>query len=355
MADVVVIGAGVIGASIGWHLRRLGVRDVLLVDRAAGPGEGSTGRATGGFRAQFSTEVNVRLSLLSREKLLRFQEDTGVDPGYLQAGYLWLARTEEQLSILRDAQRVQHRCGLHEAVILKRADIARVNPHVRTDDIVGAAFCPTDGYIRPLEILRGYLQDANVRWNAPIAAVRRDAVALADGSEIACGAIVNAAGAWAARIAEVPVTPLRRQVATTPPTDVLPPDTPMTIWADDGFHVRPRDGRVLVLAPGDDAGWLDRMRGLTQKRVPPLRGVTIEFGWDGLYEMSPDNHAILGRLRDDLYVANGSSGHGVMHSPAIGQLLAELIVHGAARSLDIHALRPSRFVEGRPNRAPDLL
>jgi len=353
MSDVVVIGAGVIGASVAWHLRKLGVRDVLLVDRADGPGQGSTGRATGGFRAQFGTEVNVRLSLLSREKLLRFQDDTGVDPGFLQAGYLWLAATGEQLAVLREAQQVQHRCGLHEAVIVK--DAASVNPYVRTDDVIGAAWCPTDGFVKPLEILRGYLQGANVRWGARVAAVKRDAVRLADGTGIPCGAIVDAAGAWAAEIADVPVTPLKRQVATTPPTDALPAAMPMTIWVEDGFHLRVRDGRVLLLAPGDDAGWLDRIREQTKKRVPALRDLEIGYGWDGDYEMSPDKHAILGRLRDDLYVANGSSGHGVMHAPALGQLLAEIIVHGRAGSLDVEALRPTRFAEGQPNLAPDLL
>ena len=354
MTDVVVIGAGVIGASVAWHLRKLGVREVLLVDRAAGPGEGSTGRATGGFRAQFGTAINVRLSLLAREKLLRFQEDTGVDPGYLQAGYLWLARTAEQLAMLRAAHDVQQACGLHEARILKRADIANVNPYVRSDDVAGAAWCPTDGFLKPLEILRGYLQGANVRWNAQVAALRPNAVRLADGSEIACGAIVNAAGPWAAEIADLPVTPLRRQLACTPETDKLPASMPMTIWVEDGFHLRVRDGRVLLLAPGDDAGWLDRIREYAL-RVPPLNGLPIEFGWDGLYEMSPDKHAIVGRLRENLYVVNGSSGHGVMHAPALGQLLAEIIVDGRAQSLDIHALRPSRFAEGQPNVAPDLL
>jgi sarcosine oxidase subunit beta len=352
MADVVVIGAGVIGASIAWHLRKLGVREVLLIDRGAAPGEGSTGRATGGFRAQFGTEVNVRLSLLAREKLLRFADETGVDPGYVQAGYLWLARTEEQLAVLRAAQQVQHAAGLSEARILK--DVRGVNPHVRGDDLAGAAWCPTDGFIKPLEILRGYLQGANVRWGAQVTGIQAGSIQLADGSKITCGTIVNAAGAWASEILEVPVTPLRRQVARTPETDTLPAGMPMTIWVEDGFHLRVRDGRVLLLAPGDDAGFLARIRKFAE-RVPPLHGVPIEYGWDGLYEMSPDKHAILGRVQEGVYVANGASGHGVMHAPALGQLLAEIIVHGRALSFDVHALRPSRFAEGQPNAIPYLL
>jgi sarcosine oxidase subunit beta len=147
---------------------------------------------------------------------------------------------------------------------------------------------------------------------------------------------------------------LRRQVARTPETDTLPAGMPMTIWVEDGFHLRVRDGRVLLLAPGDDAGFLARIRKFAE-RVPPLHGVPIEYGWDGLYEMSPDKHAILGRVQEGVYVANGASGHGVMHAPALGQLLAEIIVHGRALSLDVHALRPSRFAEGQPNAIPYLL
>jgi sarcosine oxidase subunit beta len=379
-ADVVIVGAGVVGASVSWHLRRLGVREVVLLEREAEPGLGSTGRATGGFRAQYATGINVRLSLLAREKLLRFEEEVGVDPGYLPAGYLWLARTAQQLEALRAAQAVQHAAGLTEARILIGDEIARVNPHLRMDDVAGAAFCPTDGFIRPLQILRGYLKTAQVRYGARVSGLRRsgariDAVELSDGTRLACGAVVDAAGAWASGVArlagvDLPVAPLRRQVACTAETDALPAEMPLTIWVDDGLHLRVRDGRVLLVwpTPGDpddafstevDPRWLEEVRRMAIARVPALRDVAIEPGrsWAGLYEMSPDRHAILGEAPgcENLYLANGSSGHGVMHAPALGQLLAEIIVHGRARSLDAHALRPSRFAEGDANPSDGLL
>jgi sarcosine oxidase subunit beta len=379
-ADVVIVGAGVVGASVSWHLRRLGVREVVLLEREAEPGLGSTGRATGGFRAQFATGINVRLSLLAREKLRRFAEEVGVDPGYLPAGYLWLARTAQQLEALRAAQAVQHAAGLTEARILIGDEIERVNPHLCADDVAGAAFCPTDGFVRPLQLLRGYLKAAQVRCCARVSGLRRsgariDAVELSDGTRLACGAVVDAAGAWASGVArlagvELPVAPLRRQVACTAETDALPAEMPLTIWVDDGFHLRVRDGRVLLLlpTPGDpvdafstevDPRWLDEVRRMAIARVPALRGVAVEPGrsWAGLYEMSPDRHAILGEAPgcENLYLANGSSGHGVMHAPALGQLLAEIIVHGRALSLDVHALRPSRFAEGDANPSDGLL
>jgi glycine/D-amino acid oxidase-like deaminating enzyme len=379
MQDVLVIGAGVVGASVAWHLARLGVR-ATLVEREAAPGRGSTGRATGGFRAQYGTAVNVRLSLLAREKIRRFEEETGVDPGYDPRGYLWLARTPAQLDVLRAAQAVQHAEGLAEARILDEAGIRQVNPFIHAGGFAGAAFCPTDGYIRPLDLLRGYLKGAEVRTGAAVTGLRRqgariESVRLSDGSELAAGIVVDAAGPWAGPVArlagvDLPVAPLRRQVGSTVDTAALPPSMPMTIWVDDGLHIRPRDGRVLLVwpTPGDprdpesvalEPGWMEEVSRRAKERVPALANVATDPGrsWAGLYEMSPDQHALLGPAPgcDNLFLCNGSSGHGVMHSPALGQLLAEIIVHGRARSLDVHALRPSRFAEGQPNPAPDIL
>lgn len=353
--DVLVIGAGVIGASVAYHLAARGCRDVRVVDRAPQPGAGSTGRATGGFRAQFGSAINIRLSLLAREKLLRFEEETGVDPGYRQHGYLFLARSAETLAVLRQAQTLQHACGVTEARMVDAEEARKLNPAIEDDQLLGGTFSPTDGFLRPLDVLRGYVEAAQrlgVRFDFGVEVTsidRGDA-----------GAIVNAAGAWAAALG-APVTPLRRNVACTIATEVLPESMPMTIWADDGFHLRVRDGRVLLLWPDsppiDDEAWHARIEQFTRERLPPLRGVAIDRAhcWSGLYEMSPDRHAIVGRWRDNIYLANGSSGHGVMHAPAIGHLLAETILDGRATTLDITELRPQRFEEGMAIESPTLL
>ena len=141
-AGTVVIGAGVIGSSVAWHLASAGARDVLVVDAATGPDGGSTARATGGFRAQYGTAINVRLSLLARAKLRRFADEVGADPGYLPAGYLWIATDPEQLSTLADAQAIQHAEGLHEAVMVTGDDVLRLQPAVERAGITGGAFCP---------------------------------------------------------------------------------------------------------------------------------------------------------------------------------------------------------------------
>ena len=352
-ADVVVIGAGVIGSSVAYHLASRGVR-VRVVDRAPDANHGSTARATGGFRAQFGTEVNVRLSLLSREKLLRFEDEIGVDSGYQQYGYLFIARTQHELDELLSAQRVQHACGVTKARAVSADEIRTLNPAIEDDSIVGGTFCPTDGFIVPMKIRNGYA-DAAQRLGATFEF--NSAMTSLDPKVT----YVNAAGAWAAEVCSVSVTPLRRRVATTVPTNVLPETMPMTIWAGDAFHLRVRDGRVLLVWPDNppnDEVWLDQVLRWAHERVPVLRDVPIDLGncWQGFYEMSPDRHAIVGRhpQRENVYLANGSSGHGVMHSPAIGQLVAEMIVDGRT-SIDLSALRPARFAEGKPVIGPELL
>ena len=384
-AEVVIIGAGVVGASVAYHLAARGVLGVLVLERGASPGAGSTGRATGGFRAQFGTAVNVGLSLLSREKLLRFEDETGVSPGFEQHGYLFLARGVEELEALVSAQALQHECGLTEARAVGAGEVARLNPAVNVEDVVGGVYCPTDGFIRPLEILRGYTEaakrlGARFEYGAAVEGLRagegrRVGTLLTTAGEVSAGAVVNAAGAWAGELArkvgvEIPVTPLRRQVAITRPFDLLPEEMPMTIYAGDGFHLRVRDGRVLLLWPDEprtsdpfDTGveeeWLTAVVARACARVPVLRRAEIdrEKCWAGLYEMSPDRHALLGPAPgfENFYLVNGSSGHGVMHAPALGHLLSEIILDGAAHTLDTHALRPSRFDEGEPNLGPALL
>lgn len=335
-ADIVVVGAGVIGASIAYHLARRG-RDVLVIDRASDFGAGSTSKATGGYRAQFATETNVRLSLLARKKLRAFEAETGVDSGYAPHGYLFLACNDAEMNALRDAQSVQHACGLHEARMIDADEARTLNPKIGDASVIGGAFCPTDGFIKPMNILRGYAE-----------AAQRLGVRFAFNTtrENVEGRIfVNAKGAWCG----APITPMRRNVAATIATDVLPSGMPMTIWAGDWYHLRVRDGRVLLLWPDDpiidDDAWLEHVLRMTHARMPCLAELPIVERWSGLYEMSPDEHALLGPIADNEYVANGSSGHGVMHAPALGHLLAQMIC-GETPSIDVSALDPLRFTRG---------
>ncbi len=374
-----------IGASVAHHLTARGVRGVVVIDREPRPGMGSTGAATGGFRAQYGTAINIRLSLLARRKLLHFEEETGVDPGYVQAGYLWLASSEAALDALREANRLQREEGLLEATMVSTEDVARIQPAVSREGVVGGAFSPSDGFIDPLKILEGYRTAAErggARFHYGVAAeaierAERGAVCaiVTRHGSIETEAVVNAAGAWARSVAalagvDLPVLPLRRQVVPTAPTDSLPDGMPMTIWVDDGYHLRMRRGRALLLWPNPgvadkpfdvsvDASWIDEVEQKTRSRVPALRDVPLDRAgaWAGLYEISPDKHAILGPASGcrNFFLINGSSGHGVMHAPALGMLLAEIMTDGTAASLDTAPLRPERFGEGQPNAVSELL
>ncbi|HEV7570055.1 MAG TPA: FAD-dependent oxidoreductase [Thermoanaerobaculia bacterium] len=377
MPSVVIVGAGVIGTSIAYHLAARGVRDVVVLDRGNEPGAGSTPRATGGFRAQFATAADIALSLLSREKLIRFSDEIGVDSGYRPYGYLFIARSEQAMAQLRIANELQHANGLPEARVIDAEEVRRINPAIVDDAIVGGTFCPTDGFIRAMKILGGYFaaaQRLGVRFEFGVTVrgmrIEGDRIAALETSrgDIHTDVFINAAGAWAGTLGiDVPVAPLRRQVAATIETDVLSDTMPMTVWADDGFHFRVRDRRVLLLWPDAlpssfetafDRSWMTQVLAFTNARIPILRDVPIDPDacWAGLYEMSPDHHAILGRAPAlaNLYLANGCSGHGVMHAPAIGQVLSELVLDGQT-SIDIHSLRASRFVEGEGIEASALL
>ncbi|HYM69868.1 MAG TPA: FAD-binding oxidoreductase [bacterium] len=381
---MVVIGSGVVGASVAYHLARRGCRNVLVLERHGRPGLGSTGKASGGFRAQFTTDVCVRLSLLAREKLLRFRDEVGADPGYRPVGYVFMAKTPAQLAALRQALGVQRAAGLHQAREVDPDEISRLSPAVRMDGIIGGSWCPIDGYIVPLQIMRGYLGAAE-RLGVRIEYGVGEVACLVDGGpapdarrirgvrtargEVTARCVVNAAGPWAGLVARtagvsLPVAPLRRQTALTHPFPALPDDTPMTINVDDKFHFRVLDGRALLLWPGDtptddpfdttfEPRWLDEMLPYAYASVPCLRDARIDLErcLCGLYEMSPDKHVILGPAPgvEGLFLVNGSSGHGVMHSPALGHLVAEMILDGRAHTLDVRALRPTRFDEGEPN------
>lgn len=384
--DVVIVGAGVIGSSVAYHLALKGAKNILVLDRAPGPGEGSTGRAIGGFRCQFGTEINIRLSLLARQKLLQFQDEFAIDSGYSPNGYLFLAHNEESLVELRKTLRLQNDLGLTEAREVSLSDISSLNPAIAGTGIVGGVFCPTDGFIRPLNILKGYMEgakrlgvkflfgvDCHGMLTKKIDETQAEITHLLSSTDsFATKYVVNAAGAWASDLTkglgfELPVQPKARQVAVISESNVLPDKMPMTIFIEDGFHFRVRDGKTLLMMPSQtqsssvgqpDSAWIKSVSQRAKEQIPALRQCSVAFeqSWSGLYETSPDNHAIVGQAPNfrNLYLVNGSSGHGVMHSPALGQLVAELIIDGRS-SLNLHPLRPSRFLERSLNHSTDFL
>lgn len=378
-ADVVVIGGGITGASVAFHLCTAGVRRVVVLERGRS-GDGSTGRAMGGARAQFADPLHIRMSLHSIAVFERFEEITGCGAGYLPHGYLLLATSAAHLERLAQIGSVQRAEGLTDVEMLSTAEVARRLPFLRTDDVLGAAFRQRDGFVDPLAVMRGFASaaarmGARLLERSPVWAVRvsggRVVGVNTEGGRIDAPCVVNAAGPWAAEIArmagvDLPVRPLRRQIARTGPIALLPPDTPMVIDLTDGFHLRPdprgdRTPGLRIAGPDPveaygldfraDPAFGDAAAAWLGRRAPELAraaGGTPRCS-AGLYAVSPDHHAILGEEPGvrGFYEANGFSGHGVMHAPATGRILAELVTAGRSETFPgADALSPSRFLAG---------
>lgn len=369
-ADVVVIGGGIIGLSVAYYLALKGVSQVLLLERGM-MGQGSTGKCAGGIRSQFSTEINVKFSLLSRSVFDSFEEKFQVDPEFRRVGYLFLASREGQWEQLRRNARLLDRYGVAPE-ILEPHEIARRWPFLEVGDLLGGSYSPQDGYAGPYEVLQGFAKGARrlgVRLvegvevtSIRVSGGRVRGVQTSQGLSVATEQVVNAAGPQAALVAsmaglDLPVKPYRRQLFFTEPFPDLPEEFPLTIDLELSWYMR-REGKGLLLSgPQDQESSFNENVDFDSKewtaerslhRCPVLERAHIARGWAGLYEVSPDHHAIIGEfpeLRGFLCV-NGFSGHGFQHSPAAGMVAAELVVDGRASSIDIHPLRPTRFREG---------
>ena len=368
-ADAVIVGGGVIGASVAYHLAKRGLRDVVVLERDR-LGSGSTGKNAGGIRLQFSTEINVRLSQRSLPRLEAFADEMGIDIAFHQVGYLFLITHDRDVAPFERSLALWHRLGV-PARRLERADVTSLFPELCVDDVRFATFCPKDGYADPNSILQGYVAGARslgVRFaeGAPVTAIGRTNGSVESvttpGETIATRLVVDAAGAWAADVArlagvELPITPLRRQIFVTERVPGLEHEFPLTVEFATGLYMHRESGGVLLgmADPKDRPGFDDSVNWdflpdvveRAMERLPLLERATIRTGWAGLYEDTPDKHPILGRVEDveGFVSAAGFSGHGVMHAPAAGELLAELIVDGRT-SLDLTPLRASRFREG---------
>ena len=369
-ADVVIIGGGIIGVSIAYHLVKKNVQSVLLLERGI-MGEGSTSKCVGGIRTQFSTEINLNFSVLSRNIFDRFQAEFGVDPEFHRIGYLFLATDERHQEVFEANAHLMERLPL-PVELLDPGEIKRRWPFLKVDDLIGGAFTAHDGYAGPHEVLKGFIGGARrlgaiLREGVEVIGIdlkrgKIRGVLTSTGERVKTQVVVNASGPYAAKVAalaglDLPVRPVRRQIFFTDPFEGLPPVLPLVIDLEHGWYMR-REGKGLLLAgPQDSESSFSEQEDFAGKewaatrsvhRVPILKGARIVRGWAGLYEISPDNHAIIGEFPElkGFICANGFSGHGFMHSPAAGVLVAELIVEGKAKTLDIHPLRPQRFQDG---------
>lgn len=370
-ASVVIVGGGVVGCSIAYHLARRGQRDVVVLERET-VGSGTTSKAAGGIRAQFATETEVRFSLESIAVFDRFAEEFGVDIGYRRIGYLFLISDEADLHGFRERMGLQRRLGVDVREITP-AEAKALVPALRVDDLVAAVWGPQDGMAGPAEVTAGFARRARELGARIVEGVELTAIELERGrvrgvrtaqGEIATPLLVNCAGPSAARIArlggvETPVLPRRRHIFYTEPFPEIPGPVPLTHDRATGLYFR-KELEQLLLSPGDveDIGEdftvsVDRARieETVEKalhRIPIVEKARIAGGWAGLRPLTPDEHAIIGPAPgvEGFFLAVGFCGHGFQHSPATGRHVAEWLLDGKP-SLDLSLFDPGRFARGR--------
>ncbi|HYL11421.1 MAG TPA: FAD-dependent oxidoreductase [Terriglobales bacterium] len=374
-ADVVIIGGGIVGSSIAYHLTAAGCRNVLVIERETQQGKGSTGKSMGGVRAQFSTPVNIQMSLYSIPFYASFEERLGHPCGYRPQGYLFCATSDKHLAYLRANYERQVAMGLKNVRLISADEIRKMFPQLRTNDIVGGSFCSTDGFVDPYSAMIGFMtwaadHGAKLWKDARVTGISKNGIRIAgvqtSKGDVSTRTVVNAAGAWAAEIAkfagvDLPVQPLRRMLVPTEPFDQFPHNAPMIIDMSNGFHFRP-EALGFLLAWNDpeetpgyktdfDPAFIEKILTRAADRVPCFENVAVnpKRAWAGLYEMTPDHHPILGPVTEvpGFFLANGFSGHGVMHAPATGKILSDLILTGKCNLVDTSLLGIQRFVEGR--------
>lgn len=367
-AQVIIIGGGVIGTSIAYHLTRKGIRDIILIEKEVILGMGTTGRSVGGIRQQFSQQVNIRLTQESLKEIESFSETMEVDLDFFQNGYLFLATKESELEEFKRNVEFQKSLGV-DVHLLSPKDIREMVPGLGCHDVLGGTFCPKDGYVDPYGLVYGYSKQTLRRGGKIF--FQTEAIGIQSSESNIKGVItnrgfiegsivVNAAGPTAGGVAgmfglKLPAKPLKRQVFVTGQVSAIRKNTPMVITYSPPFYFRPESGGLLLsLAEKEEVddfnltvSWahLEQLAERTLERLPFLDNIEIIRGWAGLRTLSPDQNAMVGEIPkgSGFYCAMAFSGHGIMHAPATGKIVAEMIADGKASTLDIKELSPDRF------------
>lgn len=371
-AEIVIIGGGVVGASVAYHLTTKGAKDVLILERENRLGLGSTGKATGGVRSQFETDINIKMSLYS----IDFFRNWNFDCGYEPRGYLFFATDDGQFDYLKKNVEKQKTLGVEAVEIVDAQTISEIVEGMNCRDIRGGSYGGSDGFINPLGVLEGFTKLATENGAKVITDTQVTSIETRGGKVVGVETgdglieaekVVLCAGAWARELArtagvDLPVEPLKRQIVWARSERDLPKRLPMVIDLGSGFHFRPAKdspNEVLFAYPDADEqpsfdtnfdeAFIPKVYERAAHRAAFLAQTKVvrEKCRAGLYENTPDHHAIIGGCAvENLYVCTGFSGHGVMHSPAAGRAIAEIMLDGAASSLDVSCLRLDRFATG---------
>ena len=371
IADIVIIGGGVMGASTLYHLAARGQKNVILLEKDEFFGQGATGRCAGGVRYQFSTEINIRLSLESLPMLERFKEEIGQEIDYRHCGYLLICTNEKDVVTFKHNVELQHSLGVGTEW-LNGDEVRRRLPLFRFDDAIAATFHQKDGLVDPNSVVAGYISAASKLNGKSFNNVEVTGIKVESGRVtgvetnkgfIATPLVINAAGPWAGLVGElvgvqIPITSLRRQMFTTTPLSEIPADMPFVIdFAQSLYFHREGDGLLIGMSNQNEKHGFDQNvdeefelvnleAGIA--RLPLVEKAGMVSHWAGLYEVTPDAHPFYGKTPIEGFLAvGGFSGHGFMHGPISGKLMTELILDGEFKTLDVSMLDLARFEEGR--------
>lgn len=370
-ADIVIIGGGVMGASAAYHLAKRGMKNIVLLEKEEFFGTGATGRCAGGVRYQFSTEINIKLSLESLPMIERFEDELDQDVNYRKCGYLLIATNESDAAAFRRNVELQNSLGVHTQFLTGDEVRSRL-PLMMFEDALAGTFNQEDGIVDPNSVVAGYIgaaQKIGVRAlnRAEVTGIRvsGDQVEAVETSQgvIQTRMILDAAGPWAGQIGQmagvqIPIIPIRRQMFTTNPLKAVPEDFPFVIdFAQSLYFHREGEGLLIGMSnqaekPGFDQHIDDEFEFVNLeaaiKRMPPLEQASRASHWAGLYEVTPDAHPIFGGSNiKGFSICAGFSGHGFMHGPVSGKLISEFILDGKFSTLDVSMLDLARFEEGR--------
>jgi glycine/D-amino acid oxidase-like deaminating enzyme len=377
-AAVVIVGGGVVGSAVAYHLRESGCRGrIVVIERDDSYSRASSSLAMGGIRQQFTLDANVRMVQYSvgfYEDLDRRVPVAGVN--FRQRGYLFLADADSAARLTRRYEAMRS-AGAH-VTRLSRDEIRRRLPDASLDDIEFGVFGPEDGYANPKAVLfamKKIAEDAGAEYvRAEVRAIERTnnrVTRVAFGTDsIDTSVVVNAAGAFAGRVAELasvslPVSPVRQQLFRCDLPRRWEYRFPMVIdpdgvhWRHDDALNADRPDRIVVAKTKhhevagenfacDDGRWLSDFYPSLVRRMPPFTGLTLVEGWAGLYEMTPDHNPIIGEHPEapGFFLANGFSGHGLMMAPATGKAVAEMVMTGTSRTIDVGVFAYDRFRRG---------
>jgi sarcosine oxidase subunit beta len=371
-AQIVIIGGGVMGASTAYHLAQAGAKDLLLLERTAHLEDAATSRCAGGVRYQFATEVNIQLSKVSLPMLERFKNEVGVDPLYRQCGYFFVLTEPSDVEAFEANVALQRSLGV-ETEWLEGNEVQRRLPLMRLPDALAGTLHQKDGLVDPSSVNMGYLDRARDMGVTVMMETKALGVDIESGrvtgvhtnrGHTACEHVVNAAGPWAGLVGkyagvEIPIQPIRRQMVTTTPIPNLPADFPFVIDFAQSLYFHPEGEGLLTgmsnpaQKPGYDQSvdeeWELVALEAAIQRMPLLENAGRVSGWAGLYEVTPDAHPIVGPTEiEGFWIVAGFSGHGLMHGPVAGKLMAEFVLEGQSRTVDVSMLDLARFKEGRP-------